>query len=79
MQDQTPIRTRPDGSIDTGFYMQRGRVARAQQARHLAGTLPAPGALARLVQAVLRARFPARKTPRNFSKIPAPQPLSPRS
>jgi hypothetical protein len=29
------IKRRPDGSIDTGFYMARGRVARAHQARDL--------------------------------------------
>jgi hypothetical protein len=29
------IRRRPDGSIDTGYYMSRGRAARAEQARSL--------------------------------------------
>lgn len=30
------IRTRPDGSIDTAFYMARGRRERSQQAHRLA-------------------------------------------
>ena len=29
------IKTRPDGSIDTAFYMAKGRVCRAEQARHM--------------------------------------------
>mgnify|MGYP001823887160 CR=1 FL=1 len=29
------IKRRPDGSIDAGFYMARGRLARAHQARDL--------------------------------------------
>lgn len=29
------IRTRPDGSIDTAFYMQRGRVHRSEAAHQL--------------------------------------------
>jgi hypothetical protein len=33
------IKTRPDGSIDTAHYMAKGRVARANQAKHLAKTL----------------------------------------
>ncbi len=35
MTDQ--IRTNPDGSIDTAFYMARGRHMRSQQAHNLAG------------------------------------------
>lgn len=31
----TPIRRRPDGSIDTAHYMARGREARADEARRL--------------------------------------------
>ena len=34
MQDQT-IKTRPDGSIDTAFYMQRGRIQRSEAAHQL--------------------------------------------
>ena len=30
------IRRHPDGSIDTAYYMQQGRIARSRQARHLA-------------------------------------------
>jgi len=30
------IKTRPDGSIDTAFYMARGRQMRSQQAHRLA-------------------------------------------
>ena len=32
------IKTRPDGSIDTGFYMARGRQMRSQQAADMART-----------------------------------------
>lgn len=31
----TRIRYRPDGSIDTGFYMARGRVLRARAAHRM--------------------------------------------
>ncbi len=34
MQNDT-IKTRPDGSIDTAFYMQRGRVQRSEAAHKL--------------------------------------------
>jgi hypothetical protein len=44
------IKTRPDGSIDTAYYIQKGRVARAHQARHL-------------TQTVLRATQHERKAP----------------
>lgn len=37
IETQTQIRRRPDGSIDTGHYMARGRVARAEQARDMGG------------------------------------------
>ncbi|QRF66720.1 hypothetical protein [Ponticoccus alexandrii] len=32
---ETPIRLRRDGSIDTAYYMQRGRVLRSQAAHDL--------------------------------------------
>ncbi|WP_306046244.1 hypothetical protein [Nioella sp. MMSF_3534] len=32
------IKTRPDGSIDTAFYMARGRQMRSQQAADMART-----------------------------------------
>lgn len=32
---ETPIRLRRDGSIDTAFYMNRGRVLRSQAAHDL--------------------------------------------
>ncbi|MCK0150923.1 hypothetical protein MWU54_12860 [Marivita sp. S6314] len=35
------IRTRPDGSIDTGYYMDRGRKLRSQQAHAMLHPLPA--------------------------------------
>ncbi len=31
-----PIRLRPDGSIDTAYYMARGRQKRSEQARDIA-------------------------------------------
>ncbi len=31
----TPLRLRPDGSIDTAYYMERGRRARSEQAHRL--------------------------------------------
>ncbi len=37
----TPIRTRRDGSIDTGFYMARGRRLRSEQAHGMLGRSPA--------------------------------------
>ncbi len=33
----TRIRTRPDGSIDTGFYMARGRHMRSEAAHRMMG------------------------------------------
>ena len=36
MTQETQIRLRPDGSIDTGYYMNRGRAARSEQAHKLA-------------------------------------------
>ncbi|WP_343080171.1 hypothetical protein [Ostreiculturibacter nitratireducens] len=38
-EHETPIRTRPDGSIDTAYYMARGRLARSEQAHRLARSL----------------------------------------
>lgn len=35
------LRTRPDGSIDTGYYMARGRVLRSQAAHALIRPEPA--------------------------------------
>ena len=56
MTRTTDIRTRPDGSIDTAHYMQRGRVMRSRQAhRMLHAATPGNGALRRggLVAAAL--------------------------
>jgi hypothetical protein len=39
MAQETEIRLRPDGSIDTAYYMQIGRHMRSQQAHHLARQL----------------------------------------
>jgi len=53
----TAPRTRPDGSIDTAYYMARGRRMRSQQAHHLAGRasarLPALGVVALTVLAAM--------------------------
>ncbi len=38
MQDQARIITNPDGSINTAYYMARGRVMRSAQAHRLAKT-----------------------------------------
>lgn len=35
--DFAPIRTRPDGSIDTAYYIARSRRMRGDKAAHLAG------------------------------------------
>lgn len=35
MFDHTEIKTRRDGSIDTDFYRQRGRVQRSEEAHRL--------------------------------------------
>jgi len=35
MTTETEIRRRPDGSIDTAFYMAKGRAARSAQAEKL--------------------------------------------
>ena len=48
-----PLRLRPDGSIDTTWYMARGRLARGRQARRL--TIGAGRALGRSVPGVLAA------------------------
>jgi hypothetical protein len=40
---ETRLRRRPDGSIDTTFYVARGRVERAGQAARLFRSLPARG------------------------------------
>lgn len=34
----TPIRYRPDGSIDTAYYMQQGRRLRSEKAHQMLGT-----------------------------------------
>jgi hypothetical protein len=45
MQDPEPsIRRRKDGSIDTTFYVARGRIARAEQALRLLGGASEPRA-----------------------------------
>lgn len=51
MTDQNPetIRTRADGSIDTAFYMARGRVARSKQAHHMMSGLNLRQRLMRLL------------------------------
>lgn len=36
IQPDEDIRLRPDGSIDTAYYMARGRHARSQQAHRMA-------------------------------------------
>ena len=36
MQDTT-IKTRPDGSIDTAYYMAKGRMARSRAAHQIIG------------------------------------------
>ena len=42
MTDQAPIQTRPDGSIDTAFYMERARQMRSAQAHKLTSSATAP-------------------------------------
>ncbi|RKF15167.1 hypothetical protein D6850_10010 [Roseovarius spongiae] len=50
MRNDTDIRYRADGSIDTGYYMQRGRRMRSEAAHRMMGraltcddaSLPAP-------------------------------------
>ncbi len=53
----TAPRTRPDGSIDTAYYMARCRQMRSRQAHHLAGRasarLPALGVVALTVLAAM--------------------------
>jgi len=53
----TTPRTRPDGSIDTAYYMARGRQLRSRQAHRLAGRasarLPALGVVALTVLAAI--------------------------
>ena len=36
MTDTSSIRRRPDGSIDSGFYIAKGRVHRSKTAHHTA-------------------------------------------
>jgi hypothetical protein len=36
--DHVEIKLRKDGSIDTSFYIERGRIARSQQAHKMSGT-----------------------------------------
>lgn len=58
MTDQTEIRRRPDGSIDTAFYMARGRKMRSQAAHDLlrpARKAPAPAATRLLPWRLFRA------------------------
>ncbi len=38
MTEPQDIRRRPDGSIDTGFYMARGRRLRSEAAHDMAGS-----------------------------------------
>jgi hypothetical protein len=38
MTEPQEIRHRPDGSIDTGFYMARGRRLRSEAAHDMAGS-----------------------------------------
>jgi len=40
--EDTPVRRRADGSIDTAFYIARAREARAAAARGLVRAAPAP-------------------------------------
>jgi len=53
----TAPRIRPDGSIDTAYYMARGRQMRSRQAHHIAGRasakLPALGVVALTVLAAM--------------------------
>jgi hypothetical protein len=39
MTEKTDIRTRPDGSIDTAYYMARGRMLRSRQAHRRWGSI----------------------------------------
>jgi len=39
IQDQTEIKRRPDGSIDTAHYMKIGRQMRSEQAHSIAKSL----------------------------------------
>ena len=39
METGTDIRLRPDGSIDTAFYVRRGRRIRSRQAHQMAASL----------------------------------------
>lgn len=42
MTRSTPIRRRPDGSIDTAYYISEGHVCRSQAAHRLARTTAHP-------------------------------------
>lgn len=57
MTQETPIRLRPDGSIDTAHYIALGRVSRSETAHDLAKALrpEAPSFLARLFRGRLSA------------------------
>jgi hypothetical protein len=54
-EDRDIIRRRPDGSIDTAFYIARSREARAEQAHHL--TVKAAPAAGGTIFAALAAMF----------------------
>jgi hypothetical protein len=62
---ETAFHTRPDGSIDTARYMQRGRRMRSEQAHRMMGAAtPGRGALRRggLVAAALALVFTSRQS-----------------
>lgn len=55
---ETNIRYRPDGSIDTAYYMQIGRRKRAEQAQKMVKALaPKPAVTRRARWAILALRF----------------------
>ena len=53
MTRSNTIKTRADGSIDTAFYMARGRQMRSEQARGMARTATEPRRRGPILVAVL--------------------------
>jgi hypothetical protein len=56
--DHTPVRIRRDGSIDTAFYLQRGRKMRSEAAHSLAaGSRPRASAAGGILASVIAFLF----------------------
>ena len=58
MADTTHIRRRPDGSIDTAYYMQQGRTRRSAAAHEMASAAVRPARRSMLGLAALVALVP---------------------